>query len=154
MQLKASDRSEKTEQPFVNLASLLHNIAIDSSAVSAVFPDLWANWMNSNVPNACGQSEDEFGELVNSMMGEFEAGVNESIESKFGDPLTMQIEHFLSLSSSRAWRIYTMLAFMVRALPEDRADAMPIHCTLVALRNDIENLAQCLMDLEWRARHV
>ncbi|NPT36226.1 hypothetical protein [Paraburkholderia xenovorans] len=46
-----------------------------------MFYTLWTDWINANMPVACGQSDDEFGALVDAMMEEFNIGMDESIES-------------------------------------------------------------------------
>lgn len=167
MPSKASARSEQSKQPQINLASLPRDealeraraagrgILVDSDAVSAVFLDVWTNWMNANVPKACGQSEDEFGDLVNSMMSEFEAGINAFVGSATVADLALErVEACLQVDSRFAWKIYNVLAWMVEALPDDASDALPMRCTVVDLRQDVEKLVTSLMDLSDRARHV
>jgi hypothetical protein len=56
-------------------------VLADSEAVSSVCLPLWIHWMNANIPTACGQSDDEFGELIAAMMEQFEFGVDEFVES-------------------------------------------------------------------------
>lgn len=166
MSTKATARPEQGKQPQINLASLPRDealeraraagrsILVDSDAVSAMFLDLWTNWMNANVPKACGQSEDEFGDLVNSMMSEFEIGINDFVSSAPDDRTLERIETFVQDDSRFAWKIYNVLAWMVEGLPDDAAGALPMRCTVVDLRQDVEKLATSLMDLVWRARHV
>jgi hypothetical protein len=47
-----------------------------------------------------------------------------------------------------------MLAFMVEALPEDKPNELPTRCTLVELRQDMDQLATSLQDLVHHARHA
>ncbi|MFM0013720.1 hypothetical protein [Paraburkholderia sediminicola] len=163
--VKSAARPEQSKQLPLNLASLPRDealerarvagrgILVDDTAVSAVFLSLWTDWMNANIPNACGQSEGEFGDLVNSMMEMFEAGVNEFIRAATFNPMLERVESLLADDSSRAWKIHNVLAFMVLALPDDTTESLPVRCTLVELREDMKNLAANLMDLVWRARH-
>jgi hypothetical protein len=164
--VKSAARSEQNMQPPVNLASLPRDealeraraagsaILVDSDAVSAVFRDLWTNWMNTNIPNACGQSEDEFGDLVNSMMSEFETGMNAFVCSATDAERTLERVGVAIQDDSRfAWKIYNVLAWMVEGLPDDAAGALPVRCTAINLRQDVEKLATSLMDLVHEARH-
>jgi len=76
-----------------NLASLPKHIALataraagrsilaDEKAIEPVVLDLWTSWMNANIPRACGQSDEEFGKLVEAAMAEFHLGVDEFVES-------------------------------------------------------------------------
>jgi len=158
MSNKASARSEQSKQSAINLASLPREeaierarvagrgILVDDTAVSAVFLSLWIDWMNANIPNACGQSEDEFGELVNSMMNEFELGVNEFIASVTANRTLERVEGRLNDNSSLAWQVHDVLAFVVEALPEDMDNELPTRCTLTRLREDMKKLASSLMD--------
>jgi hypothetical protein len=56
-------------------------VLADRKAVSAVCLTLWTDWMAANIPHACGQSNDEFGDLLSAMMDEFDFGIDEFIES-------------------------------------------------------------------------
>ncbi|MDR7006065.1 hypothetical protein [Paraburkholderia strydomiana] len=154
-----SDRLEKNDPPLVNLASIPRDeamrrahaagrtILLDSAAVAEVLPSLWTGWMNANVPTACGQSEDEFGVLVDSMMGQFEAGVGEFLASPSGDSTRERLANLLAQKFRLAWKIFNVVAFMVEALPDDAAGALPTRCTLVDVRDETEQLAVSLRDL-------
>ncbi|NIF78897.1 hypothetical protein F3J20_16135 [Paraburkholderia sp. Cy-641] len=165
MSIKASARPEQSKQSPINLASLPRDEALqrarevgrailhDSTAVSDAFDGLWVSWMNANIPKACGQSEGEFGELIDSMMGEFEDGLNDFVRSARANLTLTRVEHFLATQSRFAWKIYNVIAFMVEAVPDDAAGALPIRCTLMDLREDIDKLATSLMDVDWSAYH-
>jgi hypothetical protein len=56
-------------------------VLTDGDAVSSAFMTLWIEWMNANIPNACGQTDDEFGDLIDDMMKEFETGISEFVDS-------------------------------------------------------------------------
>ena len=56
-------------------------VLTDSKAVSSVFLTLWTEWMQENIPRACGQSDDEFGQLLSDMMKSFDLGMDEFIAS-------------------------------------------------------------------------
>ncbi|CAM2187671.1 Flagellar protein FliT [Burkholderia cepacia] len=58
-----------------------------------------------------------------------------------------QVKDRLVDKTSEAWKIFNLLEFMVAALPEDKPDSLPVHCTLVDLREDVRNLAIGLMDI-------
>ncbi len=159
-------RPEQIENTPVNLASLplvealerAHDagrkILIDSDAIAAVSQDLWTNWMNANVPNACGQSEEEFGCLVNSAMDAFFQGLAEGVKRFAEDTRTIdRLEKYLGGYSRQAWKVYNVLAFMSDAIDDDRQGELPVRCTVVDLRLDMEKLAGDLMDLVWNARH-
>lgn len=159
-------RPEQIENTPVNLASLplvealerAHDagrkILIDSDAIAAVSQDLWTNWMNANVPIACGQSEDEYGALINSMMNHFFHGLAEGVKRFAEDARTIErVEIDLCDHSRRAFKIYNVLAFMSEAIGDDKQGELPVRCTVVDLRQDVEKLATDLMDLAWNARH-
>ncbi|VVD29963.1 ubiquitin carboxyl-terminal hydrolase [Paraburkholderia dioscoreae] len=164
--LDSAARPEQSKQQPVNLASLPldealqrayvagEKILIDSDAIAAVSQDLWTNWMNANVPNACGQSEDEYGALLNLMMNHFFHGLTEGVKRFAEDARTMErVERDLCDHSRWAWKVYNVLAFMSEAISDDRAGELPVRCTVVDLRLDVEKLATDLMDLVRNARH-
>ncbi|ASW00158.1 hypothetical protein [Paraburkholderia aromaticivorans] len=164
--LDSAARPEQSKQQPINLASLPldealqrayvagEKILIDTDAIAAVSQDLWTNWMNANVPNACGQSEDEYGALLNLMMTHFFHGLTEGVKRIAEDARTMErVERDLSDHSRWAWKVYNVLAFMSEAIDDDRQGELPVRCTVVDLRQDVEKLATDLMDLVWRARH-
>lgn len=164
--LDSAARPEQTKNTPVNLASLPldealqrayvagEKILIDKDAIAAVSQDLWTNWMIANVPNACGQSDDEYGDLVNSMMNHFFHGLTEGVKRFAEDARTMErVERDLGDHSRWAWKVYNVLAFMSEAIDDDRQGELPVRCTVVDLRQDVEKLATDLMDLVWRARH-
>lgn len=71
-------------------------VLADSKAVSSVCLTLWTEWMQANVPKACGQSDDEFGQLVSEMMDEFDLGLDEFIDaaaSTNAPPVPLDGEH-------------------------------------------------------------
>lgn len=163
--VKSPAHPEQSKQQPINLASLPLEEAIerarvagreilaDSDAISAVFLNLWTDWMNANVPQSCGQSEEEFGDLVNSMMNEFEVGMNEFIRAAANVRTLNRIEELILQASRKAWKVHNMLAFMADALPDDTQESLPVRCTTADLRFDMNELATDLMDLVWRARH-
>jgi hypothetical protein len=165
MSKNPSARPEQSKQSPVNLASLRREeaierahvagrgILVDNTAVSTVFLSLWTDWMNANIPKACGQSDDDFGELVSAVMDAFETGFYKFVGSASIDPVLERIESLLQEHSSRAWRVHNTLAFMVVALPDDESAGLPVRCTLVELREDMEKLAASLMDLTHEAHN-
>src|SRR5262249_37589921 len=42
--------------------------------------DLYRRWADANMPKACGQSDDEFSELQDQCMEQWEEGIEEAIE--------------------------------------------------------------------------
>ncbi|PRX32231.1 hypothetical protein B0G75_104252 [Paraburkholderia sp. BL18I3N2] len=167
MSTRAPARSEQSKQQPINLSSLPREEAIerarvagrqilaDNDAVSTVAMDLWTGWMNANVPNACGQSEEEFGELVNSMMSDFLKGLTDGVKRFAADAHTLnRVGEFLSMESALAWKIRNVLAFMEAALDDDTQDSLPIRCTIADLSAEQGKLATNLMDLVWRASHA
>ncbi|AXF07289.1 hypothetical protein CUJ91_04665 [Paraburkholderia graminis] len=168
MSSTASVRSEQSKQPLVNLASLPRDealdrahaagrgILLDSDAVSEVLLSLWTGWMNENIPNACSQSEEEFGQLLDSMMRQFEAGVREFVASASDRASLERFGKVLEQKSRATWKVHNVVAFMVEALPDDAAGALPTRCTLVDVRDEMEQLAMSLRDLAdaaERSRH-
>jgi hypothetical protein len=74
-------------------------VLADSKAVSSVCLTLWTEWMQANIPRACGQSDDEFGQLLSDMMEEFDVGLDEFIESassRHAPPAPIDGEHAAS----------------------------------------------------------
>lgn len=172
MPTNVSARSEQSKQPAVNLASLPREEAMqrarvagreilgDIHAIQGVSDTLWLNWINVNAPVAIGQTDAEFGELIEAMGEEFSQGLSEgvarfqAVQSDSSVHRTLErAEKLLVQKSHSAWKIYNIIAFMVEALPEDAADALPTRCTLADVRGDIEELATSLMDLIRGARH-
>ncbi|SIT47127.1 hypothetical protein BN2475_710072 [Paraburkholderia ribeironis] len=45
---------------------------------------LWIYWINANVRIVCGQTDDEFDQLVDAFMDEFYLGVDEFVRSVQG----------------------------------------------------------------------
>lgn len=154
-----SARPEQSKALPVNLASLPRDEAIeraraagrailgDRDAISAVFINLWTDWMNANIPKACGQSDDEFGELIGEMMDKFEVGVEEFIRTAADVRTLNRIEELICRVSGQAWKIHNVLAFMAEALPDDTQENLPVRCTVADLRFDMNELATGLMDL-------
>lgn len=65
-----------------------------------------------------------------------------------GDNAAMKhVRDLLITKSAEVWRIYNVLSFMVEALPEDKPGDLPVHCTLVDLREELEKLASGLMEI-------
>ncbi|MFM0724822.1 hypothetical protein PQQ53_14155 [Paraburkholderia strydomiana] len=166
MTAKASARPEQSQQPLINLAALPREDAIerarvagreilaDDAAVQAVADTLWMNWVNANVPVAVGQTDDEFGELVDVMGNKFFEGLNEGVKRFAEDTRTLaRVDEFLCDESRFAWKIHNVLAFMRAALDEDPVDGLPVKCTVTDLNIDVEKLATSLMDLVHKARH-
>ncbi|WP_185733505.1 hypothetical protein [Burkholderia sp. Bp8998] len=61
----------------------------DEAAVSACYHDLLRHWTDKNIPNAVGQSDDEFGDLLGKVCDEFEAGVDEAIKAAQAESLSI-----------------------------------------------------------------
>jgi hypothetical protein len=150
----------------VNLASLPREEAIkcarvagreifgDAEAVQIIADTLWMNWININAPVAIGQTDDEFGELVDTMGNEFFDGLAEGVEHFAEDARTLaRVDELLCDESRFAWKIHNVLAFMCAALDEDTTHSLPVKCTVTDLSVDSEKLAISLMDLVSVARH-
>ncbi|MCA8435345.1 hypothetical protein [Burkholderia seminalis] len=58
-----------------------------------------------------------------------------------------QLDRLLVDQIGSAWKIHNTLAFMVEALPDDVESALPVHCTLVDLKLDMDKLASAMMNL-------
>ncbi|MEM5315550.1 hypothetical protein [Paraburkholderia sp. JHI869] len=58
-----------------------HEILGDPNALQGVSEQLWLNWMTANIPVAVGQSDEEFGDLVDAMYDEFLEGLSEGVEN-------------------------------------------------------------------------
>ncbi|PRY07044.1 hypothetical protein [Paraburkholderia sp. BL25I1N1] len=167
MPSKAPARPEQSNEPLVNLASLPREDALErarvagreilghENALQAVSDALWMNWINVNMPVAVGQTDDEFGELVDAMGDQFFDGLAESVKRFAADTRTLdRISEFLIKESGLAWKIHNMLAFMEAALDDDTQGSLPIRCAVADLRVDQDRLATALMDLVWRASHA
>lgn len=68
--------------------------------------------------------------------------------------LLERIDELLRAKSALAWKIHNTLAFMAEALNEDGTDELPVKCTIVDLRDDVDQLASDLMDLVGDARRA
>lgn len=68
------------------------------------------------------------------------------------DVVLERLEKLIGEKSGLAWKLYNGLAFMAAALDDDAADALPVRCTLLDLRDDMEQLATSLQDLVQHAR--
>jgi len=123
----------------------------DVHAVSTVYEGLMTYWTNTNMPIAVGQPDEEFGELLDNVEKEFESGVNEAVEQARSDARSAatldRVRNMLDDESAAAWQVFNVLTFMVEAVPDDKIDCLPIRCTLVNLREQMEKLAMTLMDL-------
>jgi hypothetical protein len=64
-----------------------------------------------------------------------------------------RLDGLLISKSGDAWQIFNVLAFMAEALPDDEMGDLPMRCTVANLRDQMETLAQSLMDLSREARH-
>lgn len=156
----------------VNLASVPREEAIkrariagreilgNAEAIQAIADTLWMNWININAPVAVGQTDDQFGALVDDLSTEFFDGMSEgvvrfrSIDVETNDNRTLErINDFLARDSRELWGIHNVLAFMVAALPDDTVDELPTRCTLIDLCKSTNSLATSLMDLVSKARH-
>jgi len=152
----------------VNLASLPKDEALlraraagssifgDEGAISAVYTDMLKHWIDANMPCAVGQTDEEFGELLLEVEKEFEAGVDKAIEQARYDVQPVAaldlVTDMLNDKSAAAWQVFNVLAFMVEAVSDDTPDGLPIRCTLVNLREQVETLATNLMDLVYKAK--
>ena len=75
----------------INLASLpreqmllaarfaARSVFADEEVISAVAPDLREAWFAKHMPRACGQTDEEFGKLVELVCDEFDVGINDAI---------------------------------------------------------------------------
>ncbi|MGG1948998.1 hypothetical protein AB1286_30030 [Trinickia sp. NRRL B-1857] len=152
----------------INLASLPKDEALqharaggrsifgDEGAVSSVYTDLLRHWIDANMPCAVGQTDEEFDEIMLEMEKEFEAGVDDAIKQARSDiqpaAALKRASVMLIDESTAAWRIFNVLAFMAEAIPDDDRDGLPVKCTLINLREDMEKLALNLMDLVSKAK--
>lgn len=55
--------------------------------------------------------------------------------------------------TSAAWRIHNTLAFMAEAISDDKVDELPVKCTLINLRDDMNQFLENLMNLVHEAEH-
>jgi len=129
-------------------------IFTNEDAVSPVFNDLWLSWSNANMPK--GLPDDEFNELAEKCMEEFQAGVDEAMQQARCDVQPAdaldRVADMLNDESAAAWQIFNVLAFMAEAIPDDYRDGLPVKCTLINLREGVEKLATNLMDLVHNAK--
>lgn len=70
------------------------------------------------------------------------------------DMVLQRLEKLISEKSGLAWKMYNVLAFMVEVLDDDETDELPVRCTLIDLRGDMEQLATSLQDLMHKARQA
>ncbi|MFM0732351.1 hypothetical protein PQQ52_17840 [Paraburkholderia sediminicola] len=147
----------------VNLASLPKDDALararaggrtifgDDDAVSHVYTDLMSRWIGRNLPKAVGQSDDEFGDLVEEIEKEFNAGVVEAVVAARARDKSRaildRIDELATEQSLFAFKLQGLVAFMVEALPDDLRGELPVKFTLTQLRDDMMQLAENVMDL-------
>ncbi|WNC88821.1 hypothetical protein RI103_14050 [Paraburkholderia sp. FT54] len=153
----------------VNLASLPKDEALvlsrvdgraifgDVDAVTHVYSELMSHWLSKRMPRAVGQSDEEFGDLVEEVEKEFNAGVDEAVSAVREDgksrEVIKRIDDLVTARSMFAFRIQAVVAFMVEALPDDAADQLPVKFTLTGLRDDLHQLGENLLDLVHEAEH-
>jgi hypothetical protein len=129
-------------------------IFTNEDAVAPVFNDLWLSWSNANMPK--GLPDDEFSELAEKCIEEFQAGVDEAIQQARYDVQPVAaldlVTDMLNDESAAAWQLFNVLAFMAEAIPDDDRDGLPVKCTLINLREGVEKLATNLMDLVHNAK--
>jgi len=103
-----------------------------------------------------GLPDDEFNELAEKCMEEFQAGVDEAMQQARCDVQPAdaldRVADMLNDESAAAWQIFNVLAFMAEAIPDDYRDGLPVKCTLINLREGVEKLATNLMDLVHNAK--
>lgn len=153
----------------VNLASLPKDDALarariagrsifgDVNTVTHVYHDLMSYWIGRNLPQAVGQSDDEFGDLVEEVEKEFNAGVDEAVvaaqKGEKSPALLERVDQLATGDCVLAWKIYNVVAFMIEALPDDGRDDLPVKCTLIDLHGDLHRLGERLMDFVHRVKH-
>ncbi|RQN35029.1 hypothetical protein [Paraburkholderia tropica] len=166
MSSKASARPEQ-----INLASLPRDELFtraraagreslgDAEALQPFADQMFLNWVNVHMPSSAGQTEDEFGKLVDAAHDEFFVGLNEGVVTYLcaqkvgsGPDVIEQFDALLSDESMKAWRIFNVLAFMAAGLDDDRAGELPVRCAVTELRDDVEKLASSIMNLAWKVR--
>lgn len=164
--------NEEVKTP-VNLASLPRKEALkrariagrqilgDGDALQPVADTIWIEWLNANAPIAVGQSDDEFGELIDAMGNEFFAGMAEGNEQfqaisqpQDSDRAPSRADGFLVKETALAWKLHNVLTFMVEAVPSDEPDGLPVQCMLADLRKDMDQLATSLQGLAHRTRYA
>lgn len=159
MPSKVSARPEQSKSLPVNLAALHHEDALQHAydagrkfflnerLMQCVAEDIWGHWRDENVPEAAGQTKDEFGKLLSEMMTRFQEGMSRGIEdARVADSVVESIDSTLDDMSSAVWDVYNVLTFMVKAMDDDTLDGLPVRCTLMKLRGDTERIASVLMD--------
>jgi hypothetical protein len=90
----------------VNLASLPKDEALvlaraggrsifgDIKAVTHIYSDLMSYWIGRSLPKAVGQSDEEFGDLVEEVEKEFNAGVDEAVGAASEDGKSRVVQLF------------------------------------------------------------
>ncbi|GLU32557.1 hypothetical protein WKR88_17905 [Trinickia caryophylli] len=148
----------------VNLASLpkeeaiaqVFNLARDVFRQKDVFDEVWEEtrsaFINKHLPKACGQSDEEFGELTEAACDAFDAGFEKAFSDVQPAATLDRVSDMLNDESAAAWQVFNVLAFMVEAVADDTPDGLPIRCTLVNLREQVEKLATNLMGLVHNAK--
>jgi hypothetical protein len=123
----------------------------NEDAVSEVYIDLWRKWGDANMPNACGQSDDEFSDLMDKCMSEFEAGLDETVRTvRDAVPSTPDPSEG-EMSASHARLIIRALQWLSENISVDtsREDIddyqMLVELGLGAIERDVETAERALM---------
>jgi methyl-accepting chemotaxis protein len=67
--------------------------------------------------------------------------------AKTSTEMVERIAERINEETSAAWRIHNTLAFMAEAVSDDAAGELPVRCTLINLRDDMNQFLENLMDL-------
>jgi hypothetical protein len=153
----------------VNLASLPKDDALalaraggraifgDMDAVTHIYTELMQYWIGRNIPQAVGQSDDDFGDLVSEVEEAFNSGVDEAVSAAHAGSKSQtildRVDTLLTDQSVLAFKHQGLVAFMVEALPDDVRDELPVKFTLTHLRDDMMQLAEKLADLVFEAKY-
>jgi hypothetical protein len=106
----------------------------DEAAVSAVYHGLLRHWTDKNIPNAAGQSDDEFDNLLSKVEGEFEAGVDEAIKAARAESLSTPNLYEGEMATGDALLIVRALQWLHNSVHVDTArEDIDSYQTLVEL---------------------
>lgn len=126
---------------YVNLASLPKGDALalaraggrtifgDEDAVSHAYSALMEYWIGRSLPVAVGQDDDEFGDLVDQVEGEFRAGFDEAMNaacaSNKSRAILDRIDMLATENCMLAWRLQSLVALMVGRFPPTNRTTCP-----------------------------
>lgn len=108
---------------------------LDQLLVRPVASDMWENWMKTNVPCSAGESDEDFGARVDSMMDAFLEGIDECLRDAPTAPrTTFGPDRSVRQEPLRCLNELTAMIWGVVGLAQQAAETNPKYVDAYVLR--------------------